>query len=378
MSNTNTIPYNTWGGGRNLSRTTTLNSSPQRVDNPYTISNLQYNCKVNTFLYDNSYITNMAYYAQQNITNHIRITSIPSGHLPTDIDTSLAQDWSSAFSTCQSIKSFPDPFYNTSNAINMGGMFSLNYNISTVPNFDTSNVTDMSTMFYRCRLLDTIPNFNTSKVTDMSHMFHNCMYRLVSIPNLDTSNVTDMRYMFDDCWKFSNIPILNTSKARLLNYMFNRCVNIQGDLYIESNNVEGAINLFANTPNYTKNIYCHGNTNTYNTIASAMGGTYNANWNTSIYTMEDNYANIEWSGNGIYRFPTNKIAMYFDWVDPVIIEVSPYTDYQLNMTSFGYGYNISHNDTVWYSFGDVPGYSNSRFQFFKDIPNMTANVVDII
>ena len=58
MSNTNTIPYNTWGGGRSLSRTTTLSPSTQRVDNPYTIANLQYNCKVNAFLYDNSYITN--------------------------------------------------------------------------------------------------------------------------------------------------------------------------------------------------------------------------------------------------------------------------------------------------------------------------------
>ena len=125
MSNTNTIPYNTWGGGRSLYRTTTLSSSPQRVDNPYTIANFQYNCKVNVFLYDNSYITNMRRYAQRNIPNYNTITSIPSGYLPTDINTSLAKDWAYAFNDCSNLTSLPDPFYDTSNATNMSDMFAV-------------------------------------------------------------------------------------------------------------------------------------------------------------------------------------------------------------------------------------------------------------
>ena len=39
----------------------------------------------------------MAEYAKDNIPSYATITSIPSGHLPSDINTSLAQDWSDAF-----------------------------------------------------------------------------------------------------------------------------------------------------------------------------------------------------------------------------------------------------------------------------------------
>ena len=319
----------------------------------------------------------MALYAQHYIPNYITIKEIPNGHLPTDINTSLAQNWANAFRSCQGIRSFPDPFYDTSNATNMQNMFSLNYNISTVPNFNTSNVTDMSNMFYICRNITTIPNFNTSNVTDMHYMFNGC-YDLTTVPNFDTSNVTDMRYMFRNCRKFSNIPVLNTSKVRLLNDMFNNCANIQGNLYIESNNVEGAINLFANTPSYAKNIYCHGNTTTYNTIASAMGGTYNANWNTGIYTMENNYAEIPWNGEGIYRFPTNKIQIWSGSGSPVqVIEVTPYTDYNLSSTISVYapdkGEPVYHNDKWWFDYG-----GDIKFRFFKDITNMTPDIVDTI
>ena len=212
-------------------------------------------------------------------------------------------------------------------------------------------------------------------------MFNGC-YGLTTVPNFDTSNVTDMRYMFRNCRKFSNIPVLNTSKVRLLNDMFNNCANIQGNLYIESNNVEGAINLFANTPSYAKNIYCHGNTTTYNTVASAMGGTYNINWNTSIYTMENNYAEISWNGDGIYRFPTNKIQLMYTDNTPInVIEVSPYTDYNLstnrNSTVTTYAPDVSsdiiHNGTVWGTYAGT-----IKFRFFKDISNMTADIVDTI
>ena len=94
MSTNSTIPYNTWGGG-----VSTYSVTPIRVDNPYIISNLQFNCKVNSSIYKENrpVITNMAEYAKDNIPSYATITSIPSGHLPSDINTSLAQDWSDAF-----------------------------------------------------------------------------------------------------------------------------------------------------------------------------------------------------------------------------------------------------------------------------------------
>ena len=114
------------GGGVTRSSVTT------KVDNPYTITNLWYNCKVNAGIYDNSYILNMANYAQNNISNYMSINSIPSGHLPTDINTSTAQNWSSAFNGCMVITSLPDPFYDTSNATDMSYMFRACFNLTTI------------------------------------------------------------------------------------------------------------------------------------------------------------------------------------------------------------------------------------------------------
>ena len=202
----------------------TYSTAPTQVENPYTISNLQFNCKINSSInIDNRpVITNMANYARLNIPNYITIASIPSGHLPTDINTSLAQNWYSAFGGLDlpaigfigmQLTSLPDPFYNTSNAIDMNIMFFGCYNLTTVPNFDTSKVTYMNDIFYQC-------------------------------------------------------------------------TNIKGNLYIESNNVSNARNIFAGTPNYTKNIYCHANTTTYNTIYRAMGNTtYNSDWNAYLKTF---------------------------------------------------------------------------------------------
>ena len=44
--------------------------------------------------------------------------------------------------------------------------------------------------------------------------------------------------------------------------------------------------MFFGCFNYTKNIYCHANTNTYNTIYKAMGNnTYNSMWNAYLKTF---------------------------------------------------------------------------------------------
>ena len=305
MSTNSTIPYNTWGGG-----VSTYSTTPTRVDNPYTISNLQFNCKINSYVNaDNrTVITDMAYYAG-NIPGYDSITSIPSGHLPTDINTSLAQTWFSAFGSCQSLKELPDPFYDTSNATDMGEMFYVCENLVTIPNFDTSNVTDMSSMFGSCTNLTTVPNFDTSNVIYMRDMFSSCenlttvpnfdtgnviymgdMFRycnnLTTVPNFDTSNVTEMRSMFEDCRNLTTVPNFDTSNVTEMDSMFSYCINIRGNLYIESNNVISAGTLFYNTPNYVKNIYCHANTTTYNTIYKAMGNnTYNSNWNTYLKTF---------------------------------------------------------------------------------------------
>ena len=486
LTNSASIPYGTWGGGRSLTQSKTISISANNI--PYTYSPLVSDIYISTDMTDvapdtRPVVTNMANYAENNIPRYSRITSIPSGHLPTDINTSLAKDWYSAFDWCGNLTSLPDPFYNTSNAVNMYRLFFYCNSLTTIPNFDTSNVTDTGDMFFECRYITTVPNFNTSKVTNMYRMFSYCTslttvpnfntskvtsmsvmfehcvnlttvpnfntssvtnmgnmfidcYNLTTVPNFDTSNVTDMRWMFAYCYNLTTIPnfdtsnvtdmigmfgycnnlttipnfdtsnvtsmsgmfngstnfyipIFNLSSVTNISNMFDNEIELKGSLYIESNNVINAyrvIHCFSPGLNiYTKNIYCHANTITYNTIYNALGNnTYNSGEKIHLYTMEDNYATIGWNGNGIYRFPTNKVSLYADSsTRNNIISVTPYIDYNLVETVNASGHpmigrNDNGNIIPWYTLERSSGGTSWTFQFFKDIPNMTANVVDLL
>ena len=297
-----------------------------------------------------------------------------------NFDTSNVTDMRSMFSGCDRLTTVPN--FDTGKVTDMSAMFFYCWNLTTVPNFDTSNVTDMPSMFYGCHNLTTVPNFDTSNATNMRFMLIGC-WNLTTVPNFDTSNVTDMLSMFSGCNKLTKMPIFNTNKIIYINNTFEQCSKIQGDFYIFSNNVINAAKLFANTPNYTKNIYCHANTTTYNTIYTNMGNnTYNSNWNSYLKVFENDYAEILWTGNGIYRFPTNKIQMMYTDNTPIsTIEILPYTDYQLNsvldinnsVTTYAPDLPsyINHNGTKW---GEFAG--SIKFRFFKDITNMTHNIID--
>ena len=241
------------------------------------------------------------------------------------------------FANCRNITNIPN-FY-TNNVTNMRYMFQNCWNLTSVPNFDTSSVTEMYGMFENCMRLTLVPDFDTKNITSMRGMFDYCS-SLTTIPNFDTSNVTDMSQMFANCHNLTTIPNFDTNKVTNMYRMFYWCRNIRGDLYIESNNVTVAVELFANSAgtilnSYTKNIYCHANTNTYNTIYRAMGSnTYNSNWNAHLYTMEDNYAYINtynntFMGSGyILRFPTNKVEVCTNTGTlDCVLEVIPYTNY---------------------------------------------------
>ena len=358
---------------------------------------------------------------------------------------SNATDMSWMLYYCANLTSIPN--LNTSNVTNMGRMFDSCHSITTVPNFDTGNVTDMSSMFDRCRGLTSVPNFNTRNVTNMYYMFDACwgltsipnfdtsnvtnmgyMFQfssnLTTIPNFDTSNVTDMRSMFFSCTNLTTVPNFNTSKVAHIgsifqntnlqkipiinlancvgySYAFANCTNISGDLYIENTRTYtfSFTNIFYGCNIYEKNIYCHANTTTYNSIYFDLGNTtYNAEQKCYLKTMENDYAEIfpepinDYGKIYIVRFPTNKVQVCIpdisnSFIGKNVIEVSPYTDYiigyeqsaglfRLNQT----GYMTFENP--WWTADDpiptTPGAPMFSFRFFKDIPNMTANVVDII
>ena len=367
---TKTIPYNTYG-----TVTTRASVTIPASNVPYTYEPLKSDLYIASDLTNvapKPVITNMYEYAQRNIPNYQNITEIPSGHLPTDINTSLANNWCIAFRNCSNLKSLPDPFYNTNNATNMYGMFLFctnlttmpNFdtgnvtnmywmfascrNLNTVPNFDTSNVTDMYRMFTGCINLTTVPNFNTSKVINMSNMFYQC-YNLTTVPNFDTSNVTDMgdmfysdselttisnfntsnvtnmHYTFYNCDNLTTIPNFDTSKVTNMYSMFTFCANLTTIPIFNFNSVTNMNNMFKWCRNIRGNLYMESNniSNTFNLFANCTAYIKNiychANTTTynSIYNaMGNNTYNSNWNAYlktfGSEPIPLLKIADAFD------------------------------------------------------------------
>ena len=370
----------------------------------------------------------MANYAQLNISNYNTITSIPEEHSPNSINTSLAQDWSNAFYRCENITSLPDPFYDTSNASNMYAIFDSCKNLTTIPNFNTSNVTNMSYMFCDCYNLITVPNFNTSKVTNIGLMFFNCT-NLISAPNFNTSNVTNMDHTFSQCTNLTTVPNFDTSNViwgycifdgcknlttfPIIDYnnmvqvyaIFGGCTNIRGDLYlINAGSYESGFMCGGSGNQYTKNVYmsnrspsyftegqCYGWDNDFDPYEFWMGNgvsCFNKTDNVWLKNIEKQYAEIPWTGNGIYRFPTNKIAIISQYVPGSnnlvkVIEVSPYRDYEL-LESSGVSVDIiysNYSEKLWAATSTPQNavFPNSTvFRFFKDITNMTPDIVDTI
>ena len=131
----------------------------------------------------------------------------------------------------------------TSNVVNMSGMFAgtkFNRNISS---WNTSNVTDMSHMFSGATVFNQPLNtWDTSKVTDMSHMFDGATTFNQPLNTWDVSNVTDMSYMFAGVrYRDGNIynrtssfnqPLWkwNVSKVTNMSHMFDGARNFNQDI----------------------------------------------------------------------------------------------------------------------------------------------------
>ena len=371
-----------------------------------------------------------------------KLTSLPDSFY----DTSNATNVSWMFYRCENLTSIPN--FDTSNVTDMHEMFHYCENLTSIPNFDTSNVINMHQMFGSCFDLTTAPNFNTSNVTDMSMMFSGC-WNLTTVPNFDTSNVINMTEMFYYCTNLTNIPtydlqntvrlartfaytnitvlpnFTNTTKIESLQQMargsvnlahipiwnlpnctqyswaFENCVNISGDLYVENTGIftHSFINIFANCTTHIKNIYCHTNTRTYNSIYQDLGNTtYSAEQNCYLKTIENDYAYINTYNNTqissividadyiTLRFPTNKVQVLSNTnALDCTLEVVPYKDYYVveampypRDPDSGKDYdgvdaaiitNFSDYNNIYYiKIPDV-----CTFRFFNGIENTTAN-----
>ena len=124
-------------------------------------------------------------------------------------------------------------YFNTSNVINMRGMFKNCHSLATLDlnNFDTSNVTDMYQMLFCCESLTNLDlsSFDTSNVTSMSHMFYGCEYLTsLDLNVFDTEQVTDMSLMFSGCTNLITLDIssFNTINVQNIASMFSECKNL--------------------------------------------------------------------------------------------------------------------------------------------------------
>lgn len=215
-------------------------------------------------------------------------------------DTSKVANMKSMFCGCENLLELDVSFFDTSNVTNMSYMFSeclklkiidvSNFNTSKVSNmwymfggrsqtilmslieivglenFDTSNAVNIGGMFYSCGNLTHIDvsHFNTANVQIFYDLFCNCFkLEYVDVSNFDTSGATDMGFMFDDCRslnKIYGIENFNTSKVKNMEVMFQGCRKLTNiDLSnFDTSNVEDSKGMFAGCEKLTTTITIRG------------------------------------------------------------------------------------------------------------------------
>lgn len=148
-------------------------------------------------------------------------------------DTSNVLFMDNMFHDCSSLTALDLSNFNTSNVINMDSMFYGCENLTTlnISNFNTSNVIDMESMFNYCLKLTKLDlsNFDTSKVTSMDSMFYGCeSLTTLNISSFNTSSVTNMYSMFLSCSSLTTLDVTNfdTSNVTNMNFIFSYCANL--------------------------------------------------------------------------------------------------------------------------------------------------------
>jgi surface protein len=117
---------------------------------------------------------------------------------------------------------------NTSQIIDMSGLFTLNRGVNgffnqDISKWDVSNVTNMANMFYQTQLFNQdIGKWDVSNVTNMSNMFSMSKSFNQDISKWNVSKVTNMSGMFSDIEGFNqDISRWDVSNVTNMNKMFN-------------------------------------------------------------------------------------------------------------------------------------------------------------
>lgn len=124
-----------------------------------------------------------------------------------NISTSNMMNMDAAFAHCLSLTSLNLTSFNTSKVTSMANMFFNCKKLSLISNLNklnTVNVNDMQFMFQFCEALTSLDltSWDTSNVINMSGIFNSCpniKEIKVSRDKWNTTNVTNSNYMFDNC-----------------------------------------------------------------------------------------------------------------------------------------------------------------------------------
>lgn len=149
-------------------------------------------------------ITSKGYNVGDNITEYADV--IRSMNISSDVPV-IPNGTSFRYSD---LKFFPS--MDTSNVIDMNGMFAHCDKIEVSPIIDTSSVTNMDSMFGECTGLKEVSLMDTSNVMNMDHMVAFCD-KLSIFPPLDTSKVTNFDGTWRGCTSLRSLPLLDFSSA---------------------------------------------------------------------------------------------------------------------------------------------------------------------
>ena len=142
------------------------------------------------------------------------------------------------------------PFYDTSNATDVGSLFSGCSSLITIPPIDTSKAANVSYLFYGCSSLTTVPELNLSSATNVSYLFYGCS-RLTTIPSIDTSKATDVSNLFSGCNSLTTVPSLNLSSATDVSNLFSGCNSLTTVPSLNLSSATDVSNLFNGCYNLT-------------------------------------------------------------------------------------------------------------------------------
>ena len=122
----------------------------------------------------------------------------------------------------------------TSNVVNMSGMFSCCYYTTSinVSGIDTSKAKDMTHMFESCKSLESldITSFNMENVRQISNMFNGCeKLTELDLSNFNCKNIGDTGFLFCSCALLTSLDLsaMDLSQVSSMSAMFMDCHSLK-------------------------------------------------------------------------------------------------------------------------------------------------------